>query len=428
MIWRSSAGRKGYSGSALRPPLLTARAAELERYAATQNPEMPDANSPLEPTMRHAVDSGGSFSYENWRAALRGARRNDAYEYPLFSDTRIVGEATFGPYLILNAIADIEHAPSQAVLVLRAETHVTWSFADMSSTDTSRYHGGTECDEIAALISLALGCRLKAGDSTRWFKKGDDPRGRPWSFRLSGRADPVPPHVSHRGALVSRARVDQDIARARALLDKYVAIEPSASIALVRAARLYQEALWISEADAALAWLLLVSAVEVAANHWRSAALTPREKLTGSKPELERLLIARGGEELADQVAVLIHETLGATSKFVNFCMKHLPAAPEVRPEASEARVRWDSRRLMKEALSQVYNYRSRALHDGTPFPAPMCSPPYPLNDGAERPAFGAMGSHGGIWRNEDIPMFLHVFEHIVRGALCAWWSEMPRP
>jgi hypothetical protein len=86
--------------------------------------------------------------------------------------------------------------------VLRAESHVTWSFADMSTTDTSRYHGGTECDEIASLLSLALGCRLKAGDPTRWFKLGDDPRGRPWSFRSSGRADPVPPPIGRHGVAV----------------------------------------------------------------------------------------------------------------------------------------------------------------------------------------------------------------------------------
>ena len=31
------------------------------------------------------------------------------------------------------------------------------------------------------------------------------------------------------------------------------------------------------------------------------------------------------------------------------------------------------------------------------------------------------MGSRYGEWKGEDIPMYLHVFVHIVRGALLNW-------
>jgi len=58
-----------------------------------------------DPTQRHALDSGGSFAYENWRAANQDPRRGDAFEYPLYSDASVVGEASFGPYSILNAIS-----------------------------------------------------------------------------------------------------------------------------------------------------------------------------------------------------------------------------------------------------------------------------------------------------------------------------------
>jgi hypothetical protein len=49
------------------------------------------------------------------------------------------------------------------------------------------------------------------------------------------------------------------------LLDTYPRLSPPAASALVRAARLYQGALWDSERDAALSWILFASALEAAA-------------------------------------------------------------------------------------------------------------------------------------------------------------------
>jgi hypothetical protein len=369
------------------------------------------------------LDSGGSFAYENWRAANHAAPRKDALEYPLFGDSRMVGEISFGPYAVINPIAD-KH--SDVVLVLRCDTHAAWSFADMSSTDTTRYHGGTESDEIAALLSLALGCRLKAGDPTRWFQVGGDPRGRPWSFQSSGRHDPVIAGTSHHGVLIPQLVGERTLGDVEQLLGNFIHLPPASSVALVRSARLYQDGVWLSESDPALAWLLLVSAIEVAANHWRSSDDSDRERLRASKPELELLLTAQaGGEELADHVATMIAKSLGATSKFIGFCMAFLPAPPEPRPGPPNASLPWHSASKMKEALSTVYRYRSEALHAGTPFPAPMCSVAYRGNEYAERPPYGAMGAYGGIWRNEDIPMFLHTFEYIARNVLLGWWGGL---
>lgn len=43
-----------------------------------------------------------------------------------------------------------------------------------------------------------------------------------------------------------------------------------------------------------------------------------------------------------------------------------------------------------------------------------------------EEVPFGlAVSTLGGVWIKEDIPMLLHLFEHIVRGTLLNWWDEM---
>ena len=299
----------------------------------------------------------------------------------------------------------------------------------MSSTDDTRYHGGTESDEVAALLSLALGCRLKAGNPTRVFQRGGDPRGRPWSFQSSGRADPIPPALSMHGVVIPELLGERNVQAARTFLDHFTQLQPADSVALVRAARLYQEGIWIAEADAALSWLLLVSAIEVAANHWQKELLPAREKLKLSKPKLDALLVEAGGEELADTVAEMIVASLGATKKFVDFVGAFWPEPPSTRSENEKARLNWTFPKEIKKALSDIYGYRSEALHAGTPFPAPMCMAPRHWGDKhAECLPFGAAGAHGGIWRKEAIPMFLHTFEYIVRSGLQKWWIDMSGP
>ena len=73
----------------------------------------------------------------------------------------------------------------------------------------------------------------------------------------------------------------------------YPNLTPEDAIILVRASRIYQDALWIAESEPELAWIMFVSAIETAADHWRKAQATPAEnveKLHTSLPGLESLL------------------------------------------------------------------------------------------------------------------------------------------
>jgi selenocysteine lyase/cysteine desulfurase len=73
-----------------------------------------------------------------------------------------------------------------------------------------------------------------------------------------------------------------------------------------------------------------------------------------------------------------------------------------------------------------VYEWRSRALHDGVPMPAPMCTPPI-IFGGAPQEGGGTAagyGGAGGTWTGRDIPMMLHVFAHVVRGCVLEWWRR----
>jgi len=55
-----------------------------------------------------------------------------------------------------------------------------------------------------------------------------------------------------------------------------------------------------------------------------------------------------------------------------------------------------------------------------------MCVPPYAPDDGAAAEQFtGSLGGQGARWRPNEIPMCLHVFAHVVGGALRNWWMSL---
>lgn len=373
----------------------------------------------------------GPPSYANWLAAIQGEPSPTAYEFPLYTDAyNLTGQVTsgLGPYQFFNLVPPLtEPGVVRAAVIVRVEQHVNYNDPEMEKTDFGYYHGGTLTDEIAALASLLMGIRLRPGGESRRFTPEGDPRGKPFAYDYR----PLPPlnlarDVRHRFVLPS-ATTEHSLMELESL-SKYPKLASDVAIALVRVARLYQDALWLVESEPHLAWLMLVSAVETAANHWRTSKDEPLERLRASKPDLLEYLEGFGDGELPSRVAAFIHDSLGSTKKFVDFLLFHLPPPPEPRP-AEWAQVSWKGKDL-RRTFSKIYDYRSKALHSGIPFPAPMCQPPfhYKFDEweaDSEVPLGLASYSLGGIWLAKDIPILLHIFEYIARSALLTWWQSL---
>jgi hypothetical protein len=123
-------------------------------------------------------------------------------------------------------------------------------------------------------------------------------------------------------------------------------------------------------------------------------------------------------------VAKEVAELAKSTRKFVAFLGNYAPPPPRRRP--LHYRVDWSNDGLRK-AVHDVYKLRSKALHVGKAVPWQLCGPPdrhrgVPVERPRDhRRESGDFGSH---YADEDIPMQLHVFEHIVRGALIRWWKS----
>lgn len=364
--------------------------------------------------------------YENWIAALEGQPAFLAQEFPLFTDADILGTITegYGPYQLLNTVPWLaEYQVLRPSIILRLDYHKVYDPSSaVERTNYVRYHGGALQDEIAALVSLCLGIRLKAGGATRRFEPNGDPRGFPEAFEVH--KDPLLPR-GFEGLIIPHAIGNHSLDTAVPLTTIPMLLAEDA-IALIRAARLYQDGLWLAEAQPELAWLMLVSAVETAAGHWRTANEQPLNRLRASKPDLEHLLRQVGDDEFVLKVAAELAPYMGSTKKFESFIMEFLPEPAQERP-VEFARHPWTAR-TMKQTMNVIYNYRSRALHDGTPFPAPMCIAPKKFGETnvyAEIPWFGGMSVRGGAWLKQDTPMLLHTFEYIVRNVLIKWWQSM---
>jgi hypothetical protein len=361
----------------------------------------------------------GPFVYENWKSAVEDADLQSVQEYPLFTDAYVLGQIQegYGPYQLFNSIPiPPDSGRLLPVVILRLESYLTYEPPSMDETDTGRYHGGMLSDEIAAIVSLCLGIRLKAGGISRVFDLDGDPKGRPVGFRAH--SEPILDKPTGLAPILPRALEPRSLTKIEPMAN-LLHLSPTEAMALVRAARLYQDAMWIGESAPELSWMMFVSAVEIAASYWYTDSRADVEILEEFKPEFVEELNEIGGAEAIRIVADEFASHLRAAKKFREFIANFAPDPPQERPE--HGRFSW-RRRNIKQAMVKIYDWRSRALHGGIAFPQPMCDRPR-LRE--EKPLGLASSTRGGVWVAKDVPMLLHTFEYIVRKALLKWWSTM---
>ncbi|MFF1400192.1 hypothetical protein ACFVZD_41280 [Streptomyces sp. NPDC058287] len=348
----------------------------------------------------------------------RGCPRRGGAEFLLYSDTHATGDlaVTCHPYVLTNSFGFPQSGRLGPVLALYLDDHFpVFDVQPMNKTDTDGWLNLTLDDEIACLISLAAGMRLRSGGRVRRFTD-EAPRGAPefYNHRVpdwTATERPIYPTPKQ----VSMESLD-------GWMDRYLALGREDAVTLVRAARQYRDALWVADTDPELSWLFLVSALEVIAGREALRDADPPELLRQEMPELAAQLLEAGGEvHLATAASRLVH-IVKATARFMSCAKKYLPEPPSVRPE-EYAQVGWDWPNL-KKRINQVYGYRSARLHGGVPFPSPLCQVPMP--SGAtldERPAGIAAAAGNAAWLAKDLPMHLHTFGYIVRGCLLRWWQ-----
>jgi hypothetical protein len=371
-------------------------------------------------------DDKGTPIVENWRRWI-GAKEGNTGEFPLFVDAELSGlRADAGPYVFYNTLAT-PHGLGSTVpgLVLRyTESRPVSPQGAALKTETKGYTGGSPVEDVASIAALLLGARVELGGMSRTFEPNltDDPLGRPvaWygstapTFHPRGGGAAIAPYLRRRNRVEDLVQFEQ-----------LLRLTTGQCIAFTRSARLFQDAAWLAEQEPNLAWLMLVSALEGLANCWRSESGSPAERLETSKPELAERLRESSDPGLLDFVAGQIADSLGVSRKLKDFCADHLPPPPpeDERP-AEHLRVDW-SDAFWPKALGKIYGYRSKALHVGTPFPAPMCRRPISDQAGGPPPEKGtialAESSNRSTWQASDLPVSLNTFFQFARGVMLSW-------
>lgn len=372
----------------------------------------------------------GPASWTNWQAHDPDGPR-EMREVALYSDSSVAGYLR-RPDWPLDLISTFARPGSGFPLVARIRWYAVappgLDDPEITTSDDA-YHGGDDADEVAALLSLALGIRCRSGGVTRnWWTRPDD--GQDYDeLGYPDESDHKPPVMApplhRRGRVLPRLPSGVNVADAQELFGLYGQMKAGRASLLVQAARQYANALWVAESDPNQAWLHLVSAVEVLSGDVKLSKPV-WERLETAWPEL---WIQLQHVELAQRIEIgnLIAPRVKVTGQFVQFLMARLAPPPAARvtedaDESTTARVDWDQ---MTTHLQRIYDYRSQALHGGRPFPLPMCEPPIEW-DGVpgEQPSFHGTWTQNASWAKQDVPMYLHLFEYLVRHALLTWWGE----
>jgi hypothetical protein len=199
------------------------------------------------------------------------------------------------------------------------------------------------------------------------------------------------------------------------------------AIALVRAARMYQRGIWNADADAGLAWLEIVGAIEVAAVHRRQhgvgyTRLDVVERVRTYAPRIIEAAETGGDAESVRRVAAAVAHLVASADRFVQFLETFLPPEPTGRP--THFALDWSD---LADRFRAVYVRRSEALHAGIPIPWPMTMAPRET-DGVFEEYSGGLGSWSAgnaYWPADETPMYLNTFAYIARGALRRWWRSM---
>jgi len=173
-----------------------------------------------------------------------------------------------------------------------------------------------------------------------------------------------------------------------------------------------------------MSWLLMVSALEAAADH-EAGDSKPEVRLHEVAPSLAAEL-DNISKPVTEMVALRIAHLFKPTARFIKFMTRFMPDEPAQRP--LHGAIKW-TRSALRDALSSVYDKRSKALHSAIPIPPPMCEPPDRFDGLYAEKALGlAVHMDGGTWMADDLPMNLHMFEYLTRGTLLKWWHHRATP
>lgn len=315
------------------------------------------------------------------------------YEYEVISDAKIIGELEYGPYKfsMWEFSNKKEGEERKLCLAIKSKMFDSEAYDINYAKRKGFYHGGGIADEIVSISSLVFRRRLKLGSVTRidnrpsLYIKGNDFLDRQL---ITGESN--------------LASLFEWFKLVEGLNQKY-------DLRFILAVRMYHKSILLIEDEPDLAYLNLITAIEILCQDTDIGEVTLHDLDKGLANLVDNL-----EGNIKNQIAsrILKREKF-IKRRFVKFILDYLedsfwneverPALGKIETED------------LHEYLERVYDQRSRTLHSGEPFPPFLFRAPM---HGAEIEfSFGIILGEKK-WEREDFIPYPHFFERLVNHVL----------
>lgn len=319
-------------------------------------------------------------------------------EYEVISDTHTVGSFTYEPYYFTIWEFSIKREGEQRKLCLRIRTKelTEEEIPSQATSESAYYHGGGIPEEIIALSSLFLRRKFKLGPVVRI---NDDPK------YIA---------IKDKGIDTQLITGKSNLAELETWFKLAEGFNPEFHLKFILAAKSYHLAIQMIEEQPDIAYLNLVSAIEILCQETEFKKPTLQEY----DQNLYNLIYNNiADEEIRNKISEsILNKPPYIKRKFVNFIINHVENSfwkYKNRPDKPVlGRINPDD---LPELLEKIYDQRSRTLHNGEPFPIYIFIHPIM---GGEIPVGSSIMFAGRKWMKEDYIPYPYFFERLVRHVL----------
>lgn len=336
---------------------------------------------------------------ERYRAEPQASQ---AIEFEVFAEVPLDGTLSWGPFTLTSWDASPLPEGTRRSYVLRLldcltpppTAQVTQSSSSGApATRAGFYHGISMPDEFCTLATVFMRRRVVLGPLMRIKDR---------AIRVSPRNRP-----RHSALLTGTSKLS-GFTEGLELVEKLSAEHHQL---FILACRMYQEALVLLDDKPDLAYLLLVSCIEVFV-----AKFYPKTTESDLPADIQAALATHPDTAMRDKLSKRLVESDHRISRgFLAFIQQHVSKtfwdeSPKIRPE--DGRVEENE---LATLVKRIYNQRSKTLHAAEPFPPNVLDPP---DNEAEIDRRKEIRVGSRSWGEAQIIPYVRFFERLVNHVL----------
>lgn len=310
------------------------------------------------------------------------------------TDAHIVGDFEYGPYTFAIWEFGYKNPGEERKLIIKYRE----AKLDRLATRSGFYHGGGIADELVILSSLILRRRFILGSIVR--------------------IDNCPIMFNHRdGMWIDKQLIDgeSNLQELTGWFDRINKLEEAMHQKLILAAKFYHKAIEIIEDQPDIAYLHLVSAIEILCQDTDIGNI----QIMDYDPHLSDLINKIEDKELKNAIEkTLIKRERFISRRFVRFILDHIDESfwsDGLRPQFGKV----DPEELQLY-LKRIYHQRSKTLHTGELFPPSVFR--NPLQDSEVDPSIAIMAGDKKWEAKDYIPnpyFFERLVNHVLKNYIC---------